>query len=74
MQQPPAIILKKKRELESVWNKIHRIDTEISHQVAAETVWFCEHHGVKTLYFEDLRSFQGRGGMGRQSWNLSTNL
>ena len=74
MQQPPAIILKKKRELESVWNKIHRIDTEISHQVAAETVWFCEHHGVKTLYFEDLRSFQGRGGMGRHSWNLSTNL
>ena len=74
MQQPPAIILKKERELESVWNKIRRIDTEISHQVAAETVWFCEHHGVKTLYFEDLRSFQGRGGMGRHSWNLSTNL
>jgi transposase len=29
---------------------------------------------VETLYFEDLRSFQGRRGMGRHSWNLSTNL
>lgn len=47
---------------------------EISHQVASETVWFCEYHGVKTLYFEDLRSFQGKGGMRKHSWNLSTNL
>jgi len=74
MQQPPAILLKKERELESVWRKVRRIDREISHQVASETVWFCEHHGVKTLYFEDLRSFRGKGGMGRHSWNLSTNL
>lgn len=73
-QQPPAILLKKERELESVWNKVRRLDNEISHQVAAETVWFCEHHDVKTIYFEDLRSFQGKGGMGRHSWNLSTNL
>ncbi len=73
-QQPPAILLKKGRELESVWIKIRRLDMEISHQVAAETVWFCEQHGVKTIYFEDLRSFQGKGGMGRHSWNLSTNL
>jgi transposase len=29
---------------------------------------------VKTIYFEDLRSFQGKGGMRRHSWNLSTNL
>ncbi|MGY5853918.1 MAG: transposase [Candidatus Thorarchaeota archaeon] len=73
-QQPPAIILKKEQELESVWRKIRRLDKEISHQVASKTVWFCEHHGVKTIYFEDLRSFQGKGGMRRHSWNLSTNL
>jgi len=73
-QQPPAILLKKERELESVWRKIRRLDKEIAHQVAAETVWFCEHHGVKTIYFEDLRSFQGKRGMRRHSWNLSTNL
>jgi len=72
--QPPAIILKKEQELESVWRKVRRLDKEISHQVAAETVWFCEHHSVKTIYFEDLRSFQGKGGMRRHSWNLSTNL
>jgi len=73
-QQPPANILKKERELESIWQKVRRLDKEISHQVAAETVWFCEQHGVKTIYFEDLRSFQGKGGMRRHSWNLSTNL
>jgi len=73
-QQPPASILKKEQELESVWKKVRRLDKEISHQVAAETVWFCEQHGVKTIYFEDLRSFQGKGGMRRHSWNLSTNL
>jgi transposase len=73
-QQPPAIILKKEQELESIWRKVRRLDKEISHQVAAETVWFCEQYGVKTIYVEDLRSFQGRGGMRRHSWNLSTNL
>ncbi len=72
--QPPAHLLKKEQELESVWRKIRRLDREISHQVASETVWFCEHNKVKTIYFEDLRSFQGRGGMRRHSWNLSTNL
>jgi transposase len=73
-QQPPAHLLKKKRELESVWRKVRRLDMEISHQIASDTVWFCEQHGVKTIYFEDLRSFQGKGGMGRLSWNLSVNL
>ena len=72
--QPPAVILKKERELESVWQKVRRLDKEISHQVASETVWLCEEYGVKTIYFEDLRSFQGKGGMKRHSWNLSTNL
>ncbi len=71
---PPSHLLKKEQELEAVWRKVRRIDKEISHQVASETVWFCEEHGVKTIYFEDLRSFQGKGGMRRHSWNLSTNL
>ena len=72
--QPPSHLMKKERELGAVWQKVRRLDREISHQVAAETVWFCEQHGVKTIYFEDLRSFQGKGGMRRHSWNLSTNL
>lgn len=72
--QPPAIILKKEQELESIWKKIRRLDKEISHQIASETVWFCENQGVRMIYFEDLRSFQGRGGMSTHSWNLSTNL
>jgi transposase len=71
---PPAPILKKERELGSVWKKIRRLDDEIAHQVASETVWFCEHHGAKTVYFEDLRSFRAKGGMRTHSWNLSTNL
>jgi transposase len=73
-QQPPAVILKKEKELESVWRKVRRLDKEISHQIAFETVWFCEHHGVKIIHFEDLRAFQGRRGMRTHSWNLSTNL
>ena len=71
---PPAPILKKERELESVWKKVRRLDDEIAHQIASETTWFCEHHEVKTVYFEDLRSFQAMGGMRTHSWNLSTNL
>jgi len=72
--QAPAHILKKDMELASVWRKVRRLDREISHLVASETVWFCEKHGVKTVYFEDLRSFQGKGGMHSFSWRLSTNL
>ncbi len=70
----PAHILKRERELTSVWRKVRRLDREIAHQVAAETVWFCEKHGVKTVYLEDLRFFNGKGGMRSHSWNLSTNL
>ncbi len=70
----PGNLLKRERELGATWAKIRRIDREISHQLAAETVWFCEHRGVKTVYFEDLRYFQGKGGMRTFSWNLSTNL
>jgi len=72
--QVPTHILKKERELASVWRKVRRLDREISHLVASETVWFCEKHGVKTIYFEDLRSFQSNGGMHSHSWRLSTNL
>ncbi len=74
MMLPPNFILKKERELEATWTKVRRIDCEISHQLAAETVWFCEHRGVKTIYFEDLRFFQPSGGFRTHSWNLSTNL
>ncbi len=74
MLPPPGHLLKRERELGATWSKIRRIDCEISHQLAAETVWFCEHRGVKTIYFEDLRYFQGKGGMRTFSWNLSTNL
>jgi len=72
--QAPAYILKKEMELASVWRKVRRLDREISHLVASETVWFCEKHRVKTVYFEDLRSFEGKGGMHSHSWKLSTNL
>ena len=72
--QVPSHVLKKERELDSVWRKVRRLDEELSHQVAAETVWFCEHQKVKTIYFEDLRSFQGKGGLKTHSWNLSSNL
>ncbi len=71
---PPDSIRKRERELGAVWAKVRRIDREISHQLAAETVWFCEHRGVKTIYFEDLRFFQPSGGFRTHSWNLSTNL
>ncbi|MHA1927897.1 MAG: zinc ribbon domain-containing protein [Candidatus Thorarchaeota archaeon] len=70
----PSFLLKKERELGAVWAKVRRNDSEISHQLAAETVWFCEHRGVKTIYFEDLRYFQPKGGFRTHSWNLSTNL
>jgi hypothetical protein len=73
-QIAPDSILKRERELGSVWLKVRRLNREISHQVACETVWFCESRKVKTVYFEDLRFFQGAGGMHTHSWNLSTNL
>lgn len=70
----PVFILKKESMLASVWRKVRRLDREISHQVACQTTWFCEQHHVKTVYFEDLRYFQGKGGMRTFSWNLSSNL
>jgi hypothetical protein len=72
--QAPAHILKKECDLAAVWRKVRRLDREISHQVACATVWFCEQHHVKTVYFENLRYYQGKGGMHSLSWKLSTNL
>jgi transposase len=37
-------------------------------------VWFCEEHGVKTVYFEDLKNYQPPAGRGNLSWRLSSNL
>jgi transposase len=42
--------------------------------VASRTVWFCEEHRVKKLFFEDLRSFQAHAGSRDLSYNLSSNL
>jgi len=42
--------------------------------IASKTVWFCEEHRVKKLFFEDLRSFQAHAGSRNLSYNLSSNL
>ena len=70
----PTVVLRKKRHLDALWRKIRRLDREIARQVASETVWWCEQHNVRTLYFEDLRSYQAPGGWGDLSWSLSSNL
>ena len=70
----PTVVLRKQRHLDALWRKIRRLDREIARQVASETVWWCEQHNVRTLYFEDLRSYQAPGGRGDLSWALGTNL
>jgi IS605 OrfB family transposase len=70
----PAIVLKQDRYISALWRKIRRLDREIARQVASQTVWFCEEHLVKKVFFEDLRSFQAHAGSKDLSWNLSTNL
>jgi len=70
----PTVILRKQRHLDALWRKIRRLDREIARQVASETVWWCEQHNVRTLYFEDLRNYQAPGGWGDLSWALNTNL
>jgi IS605 OrfB family transposase len=70
----PAIVLKHDRHVSALWRKIRRLDREIARQVASQTVWFCEEHLVKKLFFEDLRSFQAHAGSKDLSWSLSTNL
>jgi hypothetical protein len=70
----PGYILKKERHIAALWRKIRRLDREVARAIASDTVWFCEEHRVKTLFFEDLRSFQAHAGSKDLSYNLSSNL
>ena len=70
----PGYILKKDRHINALWRKVRRLDREVARVIASKTVWFCEEHKVKTLFFEDLRSFQAHGGSKDLSYNLSSNL
>ncbi|MHA1959422.1 MAG: zinc ribbon domain-containing protein [Candidatus Thorarchaeota archaeon] len=70
----PAPVLKWDRHISALWRKVRRLDREIARQVASQTVWFCEEHRVKKLYFEDLRSFQAHAGSRDMSYNLSSTL
>ncbi len=70
----PGYILKKEKHINALWRKVRRLDREVARVIASKTVWFCEEHNVKTLFFEDLRSFQAHGGSKDLSYNLSSNL
>jgi len=70
----PGHILKKERHINALWRKVRRLDREVARVIASKTVWFCEKHRVKTLFFEDLRSFQAHAGSKDLSYNLSSNL
>ncbi len=70
----PGYILKKDRHINALWRKVRRLDREVARVIASKTVWFCEEHQVKTLFFEDLRSYQAHGGSKDLSYNLSSNL
>ncbi len=73
-QTYPRFLFKKVRHLDATWKKVRRLDREIARIIASKTVWFCEGHRVKKVFFEDLRSFQAKGGLKDLSWSLSTNL
>ncbi|TFH10596.1 MAG: hypothetical protein E4H14_02205 [Candidatus Thorarchaeota archaeon] len=73
-QSYPTQILRQDRQIAASWRKIRRLDLEIARQVASSTVWFCEEHRVKKLFFEDLRSFQAHAGSRDLAYNLSSNL
>ncbi len=73
-QAYPLFLSKKIRHFNATWDKIRRLDKEIARIIAAKTVWFCEEHRVRKLFFEDLRSFQGHAGSKDLSWSLSANL
>ncbi|MHA2022878.1 MAG: zinc ribbon domain-containing protein [Candidatus Thorarchaeota archaeon] len=73
-QNYPGHLLKKDRHLSAIWRKVRRLDREIARQVASQTVWFCEEHGIKTLYFENLKNYSAPAGYGTLSWRLSSNL
>ncbi|MHA1388871.1 MAG: zinc ribbon domain-containing protein [Candidatus Thorarchaeota archaeon] len=70
----PGHILKKERNINALWRKVRHLDHEVARVIASETVWFCEEHNVKTLFFEDLRSFQAHAGSKDLSYNLNSNL
>ncbi len=73
-QSYPGHVLKKDRHIAALWRKVRRLDREVARIVASKTVWFCEEHGVKKVFFEDLRSFQAHAGSKDLSYNLSSNL
>jgi hypothetical protein len=73
-QSFPTPVHRQDRHIAALWRKVSRLDHEIARQVASRTVWFCEEHRVKKLFFEDLRSFQGHAGSRDLSYNLSSNL
>jgi transposase len=73
-QPYPRHILKKDSHIFALWRKVRRLDREIAKVVASRTIWFCEAHNVKTIFFEDLRSFQAHSGSGDLSYNLTSNL
>ena len=73
-QSYPTQVLRQDRQIAASWRKIRRLDSEIARQVASQTVWFCEEHRVKRLFFEDLRSFQAHAGSRDLSYRLSSNL
>ena len=70
----PRFLLKKERHQDAVWQKVCRLDREVSRLVASRTVWFCEQYNVKTVYFEDLKNYQPFASHGDLSWRLSSNL
>jgi len=70
----PGHILKKDRYINSLWKKVRRLDREVARIIASKTVWFLEEHGVKKVFFEDLRSFQAHAGSKDLSYNLTSNL
>jgi len=73
-QSYPTHVQRQDRQIAASWRKVRRLDREIARQVASRTVWFCEEHRVKKLFFEDLRSFQAHAGSKDLSYNLSSNL
>jgi len=73
-QSYPTSVHRHDRHITALWKKVRRLDREIARQVASKTVWFCEEHRVKKLFFEDLRSYQAHAGSRALSYNLSSNL
>ncbi len=73
-QKYPQSLSRKLKHFNATWDKIRRLDREIARIIAAKTVWFCEEHDVKKLFFEDLRGFQGHAGSKDLSWSLNANL